>query len=130
MECVAHLHSTACTGLPALSVQPRTGIVVYRGEQNVYRGEQKAYHVDEPPPKRLQRQQAAATPVATEWAAGLRRTKSSLNRAPTEKVKDESDAVSLEAAPFACGVHAHSDYSVNLLAYAVNSYGLQSESQE
>ena len=98
MECVAHLHSTACTGLPALSVQPRTGIVVYRGEQNVYRGEQKAYHVDEPPPKRLQRQQAAATPVATEGAAGLRRTKSSLNRAPTEKVKDESDAVSLEAA--------------------------------
>ena len=53
-----------------------------------------------------------------------------VQRAPTEKVKDESDAVSLEAAPFACGVHAHSDYSVNLLAYAVNSYGLQSESQE
>ena len=33
-------------------------------------------------------------------------------------------------APFACGFHAHSDYSVNLLAYAVNSYSLQSESQE
>ena len=33
-------------------------------------------------------------------------------------------------APLACGSHAHSDYSVNLLAYAVNSYSLQSESQE
>ena len=44
-----------------------------------------AYHVDEPPPKRQQRQQAAATPVATEKAAGP---------TPTEKVKDESDAVS------------------------------------
>ena len=53
-----------------------------------------AYHVDEPPPEQQQRQQAAATPVATEEAAGFQRTKSSLNLAPTEKVKDESDAVS------------------------------------
>ena len=53
-----------------------------------------AYHVDEPPPEQQQRQQAAATPVATEEAAGFRRTKSPLNLAPTEKAKDESDAVS------------------------------------
>ena len=53
-----------------------------------------AYHIDEPPPKRQQRQQAAATPVATEEAAGFPRTKSSLNLAPTEKVKDEYDAAS------------------------------------
>ena len=53
-----------------------------------------AHHVDEPPPEQQQRQQAAATPVATEEAAGFRRTKSPLNLAPTEKAKDESDAVS------------------------------------
>ena len=51
-------------------------------------------HIDEPPPKRQRRQQAAATLVATVEAAGFQRTKSSLNLAPTEKVKDESDAVS------------------------------------
>ena len=58
-----------------------------------------AYHVDEPPPEQQQRQQAAATPVATEEAAGFRRTKSPLNLAPTEKAKDESDAVSSGCCP-------------------------------
>ena len=51
-------------------------------------------HIDEPPPKRQRRQQAAATLVATVEAAGFQRTKSCWNLAPTEKVKDESDAVS------------------------------------